>query len=64
MDPAESRLLASHMGHDYNIHLRHYAMQTDILERSRVAKVLSAISIRAISRPDKEISIHDITFKD
>lgn len=44
MNSSELRSLADHMGHDLNIHLNHYALQTNIIERTKVAKVLSAVS--------------------
>lgn len=43
MSETETRLLAQHMGHDLNIHVKHYALQTNLLERAKVAKVLVAI---------------------
>lgn len=44
MSGTELRLLADHMGHDVNIHINHYAMQANLLERSKVARVLCAIN--------------------
>lgn len=60
MSDAESRLLAQHMGHDYNIHLKHYAKQTNLLERSKVAKVLSAISTGALTLPNETTDIDSL----
>lgn len=44
MSSSELRSLADHMGHNLNIHMNHYALQTNIIERTKVARVLSAIS--------------------
>lgn len=44
MNSSEMRLLASHMGHDLNIHVDHYTMQSNLLERAKVARVLSAVN--------------------
>lgn len=60
MDSNEARLLAQHMGHDYNIHIKHYAMQTNLLERSKVARVLCAISHGVIKAPDTQTDISTI----
>ena len=43
MDDTETRLLAQHMGHKFNIHVEHYALQTQLLERGKVARILCAI---------------------
>lgn len=51
MSETETRLLAQHMGHDFNIHVSHYAMQTNLLERAKVAKVLVAIETGNLSKP-------------
>lgn len=50
MTEAETRLLAQHMGHDFNIHVKHYAMHSNLLERAKVAKVLTAIHTGRIKR--------------
>jgi hypothetical protein len=42
MTTTKLRGLADHMGHDLNIHLNHYAFQLEMVERAKVAKVLSA----------------------
>ena len=42
MSESETRLLAEHMGHDFGIHLKHYALQTNLLERAKVARFLVA----------------------
>ena len=40
MGDGDMEMLAKHMGHNINIHLDHYKVQTSIVERSRVAKML------------------------
>lgn len=40
MSPAELKMLADHMGHSLNIHTDHYQLQTSMLERSKVARLL------------------------
>ena len=37
MNDNELRLLANRMGHDLNIHTTHYAPQTSLLEKAKVA---------------------------
>jgi Glu-tRNA(Gln) amidotransferase subunit E-like FAD-binding protein len=45
------------MGHDFNIHVKHYAMQTELLERAKVAKVLVAINSGKIAKPQASTSV-------
>ena len=52
------------MGHDLNIHIDHYAMQTDLLERTKVAKVLSAIHNGSLKKPDKLTQLSDLHIKE
>lgn len=64
MNDNETRLLAHHMGHDYNIHMKHYAMQTNLLERSKVARVLSAISRGTVKTPTERMDIDQLSTQD
>lgn len=64
MDKSETQLLAQHMGHDYNIHLKHYAMQTSLIERSKVAKILSAVACGKVKRPSAPVSIDNMQTAD
>ena len=41
MTPAEKEMLADHMGHTLNIHTSVYKMQQNMIERSKVARVLT-----------------------
>lgn len=43
MKTDELRMVADHMGHDLNIHASHYSLQTDVMERTKVAKILLAV---------------------
>lgn len=52
MTEAETRLLAQHMGHDFNIHVKHYAIHSNLLERTKVAKVLTAIHTGRLQKQD------------
>jgi len=46
MEGDELKMLADHMGHDLQIHTTHYRLQTDILERTKVAKLLMRVEQR------------------
>lgn len=43
MKSDELNMLANHMGHDLQIHMDHYRLQTDIIERAKVARILMAV---------------------
>lgn len=40
MENGELKMLADHMGHDLGIHTNIYQLQTSVIERSKVAKLL------------------------
>lgn len=42
MPNGELKFVADHMGHDLNIHSNIYALQTSLVERAKVAKILVA----------------------
>ena len=44
MKNQELTMLADHMGHHLHIHANHYRLQTDIMERSKVARILLAVN--------------------
>lgn len=44
MSASELSLLTKHMGHDLNIHVDHYSLPTNLPERSKVSRVLSAVN--------------------
>lgn len=64
MDSNELRLLAKHMGHDLNIHTDHYTLQLSILERTKVARVLSAVSTGQLGRFKEPKKIEEIQVDD
>lgn len=64
MTPEETKLLAGHMGHDLNIHLDHYAVQLSILERTKVARILSAVQNGAVTRLESPTDINRLTIED
>lgn len=64
MNSSELRSLADHMGHDLNIHLNHYALQTNIIERTKVAKVLSAVSNGNWSRSANSKELDEVIIPD
>lgn len=43
MNDSELSWVADHMGHDINIHRKHYQMQPTLIEKTKVAKVLVAM---------------------
>lgn len=64
MTSAEVTLLAKHMGHDLNIHVDHYALQLDVLERTKVAKVLTAAYIGNMSKLPELTELKEVTVKE
>lgn len=64
MSDTESRLLARHMGHEFNIHVKHYAKQTQLLEKGKVAKLLVAINSGNLTIPKKLTPIEEIDVRD
>ena len=43
MSPGDLKFVADHMGHDLNIHSNIYSLQTSLVERAKVARVLVAV---------------------
>lgn len=43
MNRAELEMVADHMGHSVNIHTTVYKLQQNLIERSKVARVLDAL---------------------
>lgn len=56
----ETKLLAKHMGHDLNIHVDHYALTTSVIEKTKVAKVLSAVYNGKLSRQPKLTNLENV----
>lgn len=50
MTGAELKMVADHMGHNINIHTDVYRLQSSILEKTKVARVLIATENGSISR--------------
>lgn len=63
MSSTELHMLADHMGHDVNIHLNHYAMQSNLLERSKVAQVLCAISNGHLGKFDSSTELSKVAIQ-
>jgi len=53
METNEVKLLADHMGHNLNIHTDVYALQTSIIEKSKVAKILLAVQSGKLQKMDE-----------
>lgn len=51
MNASEISWVADHMGHDVNIHSQHYRMQPELVEKTKVAKVLLAME-RGVTKSD------------
>lgn len=64
MNSSELRSLADHMGHDLNIHMNYYALQTNIIERTKVAKVLSAVSNGHLTKLDTQKELDEVHIPD
>ena len=64
MNTNELRLLADHMGHDINVHASHYSLQSSLLERTKVAKVLTAIELGSVAKLTEKTNIEEILVTD
>lgn len=50
MTDAELKIVADHMGHNVNIHTDVYRLQTSLIEKTKVAKILIALENGNISQ--------------
>lgn len=50
MTGAELKMVADHMGHNINIHTDIYRLQSSIIEKTKVARVLMAMENGNISK--------------
>lgn len=50
MSGAELKMVADHMGHNVNIHTDVYRLQSSIIEKTKVARVLMAMENGKISK--------------
>lgn len=64
MTGAELRLLANHMGHSVNIHADHYALQSNLLERTKVARVLAALENGNLHKMKERTDIEEVHVQD
>ena len=64
MNSNELRLLADHMGHDLNIHTSHYSLQSNLLERAKVARVLTAVENGKFGKQAVIKNLEDVTVQD
>lgn len=60
MTETETRMLAAHMGHSYNIHIKHYALQTELFEKTKVAKVLTAVHNGSIGKQMEPTDVNQL----
>lgn len=61
MTSDELGMLANHMGHSLHVHANHYRLQTDILERTKVARILLAVDAGTWKRHGKAANLEDVT---
>lgn len=57
MNQDEIGLIADHMGHHLNVHLGIYRQQCNILERSKVARVLVAMENGKLQKSRQELKL-------
>ena len=50
MQKEELKMLADHMGHSLNIHTDVYRLQSSVLERTKVARVLLAVEAGQLNK--------------
>ena len=50
MNDAELKIVADHMGHNVNIHTEVYRLQSSLIEKTKVAKILMALENGTISK--------------
>lgn len=50
MNQSELQMIADHLGHDLHIHTNVYRLQSNLVERSKVAKILHAVDSGAVSK--------------
>jgi hypothetical protein len=50
MTSAELKLVANHMGHNINIHTDFYRLQSSLLEKTKVARMLIALENGQMNR--------------
>lgn len=61
MQTNEVRMLADHMGHDLNIHSNIYSLQSSVVERAKVAKILLAVEAGKLHKMNETTDLDTIT---
>ena len=56
----ELEMLADHLGHSTNIHTTVYKLQSNLLQRSKVAKILCAVEKGLIHRYKEKVMLEDL----
>jgi len=56
----EIRMVADHMGHELNIHTSIYRLQSSLIERAKVARILTAAQKGNIHRFDATTDLNSI----
>lgn len=64
MNHSELEMVADHMGHSVNIHTSVYKLQQNLIERSKVAMVLSAIEAGSLERHHNPLSLEAVNMSD
>lgn len=57
-------MIADHMGHDLNIHTNIYRLQSSLLERSKVARILMAADSGTLHRFEKSTDLNSVELPD
>ena len=60
MSSGDVKYIADHMGHDLNIHSNIYSLQTSLVERAKVARILVAVEQGELHQMDKKTSVDQI----
>lgn len=60
MTHGELRMLADHMGHNLNVHMDHYSLQSNLLERAKVANILTSFNNGNFAASETPKRIEDI----
>lgn len=64
MTEGELRQLAKFMGHSLNIHADHYEMKSNLLQRTKIARVLAAIDNGKLHKLSEQQSLDTVTVAD
>ena len=64
MPDHELKMVADHMGHDLNIHTSVYRLQSSLIERGKVARILLAADSGSLPRFDETKDLECINIDD